>query len=564
MANKYMQSEQHFARAPIDLEMSRSRMRRASEHKTSFNVGDLVPIYVDEVLPGDTIKMDTSFVARLSTLITPVMDNLYMDMYWFFVPSRILWEHFVNFMGQSDQAWTPSVEYTVPQLSAPSGGWTTGTIADYMGIPIGVSGFTVNALPFRAYAKVVDDWFRDQNLQDPILFSMGDATVAGTNGTGIPTADIAKGGPCWIAAKYHDVFTSALPAPQKGPDVQVPLGSFAPVISRDLATPWAISPNPSNKPGLRFVMPSGANYGTKMDAWFDGPVSGQAGNTLIGYNNTAPSGTAYAQVPANLWADLSEATAASINQLRLAFQIQKYYERLARGGSRYTEILKSMFGVTSPDASLQRSQYLGSRHVPIRISQVVQQSATDNYAGTTPQGNVSGMSHTVDVDHDFTQSFTEHGYLLGLAVVRYPHTYQQGLDRMWSRQTKFDFYLPVLANIGEQGIRNSEIMLTGTNRDNQIFGYQEAWYDYRYKASRISGEMRSSYALPLDSWHFGDYYYSVPVLSDLWIREDKSNVDRTLAVQSVTNNQLIADFHFSGEYTRIMPMYSIPGLIDHH
>lgn len=563
MPNKYMQSEQHFARAPIDLEMSRSRMRRASEHKTSFNVGDLVPIYVDEVLPGDTIKMDTSFVARLSTLITPVMDNLYMDMYWFFVPSRILWEHFVNFMGQSDQAWTPSVEYTVPQVSAPSGGWSTGTIADYMGIPIGVSGFTVNALPFRAYAKVVDDWFRDQNLQDPILYSVGDATVAGTNGTGNPTSDIAKGGPCWIAAKYHDVFTSALPAPQKGPDVQVPLGSFAPVVTRSDATPF--SQATTSLPALRFTQAFGRNISTTSAIMVSGDTASPAGvSGTDAFFGAGQSSTGYKMVPSNLWTDLSEATAASINQLRLAFQIQKYYERLARGGSRYTEILKSMFGVTSPDASLQRSQYLGSRHVPIRISQVVQQSATDNYAGTTPQGNVSGMSHTVDVDHDFTQSFTEHGYLLGLAVVRYPHTYQQGLDRMWSRQTKFDYYLPVLANIGEQGIRNSEIMLTGTIKDNQIFGYQEAWYDYRYKASRISGEMRSTYALPLDSWHFGDYYYTVPVLSDAWIREDKNNVDRTLAVQSVTSNQLIADFHFAGEYTRIMPMYSIPGLIDHH
>lgn len=547
-----------FAINPTDIDISRSTFDRNCSIKTSFNVGDIIPFYVDEVLPGDTHQIDTSKVVRLQTLITPMMDNLYLDTYYFFVPNRLVWEHWKQFNGENtESAWIPTVEYSIPQITAPTGGWNVGTIADYMGIPTGIDGISVNAMPFRAYALICNDWFRDQNLCDPLNVPVDDTTVVGVNTSDYPT-DVALGGMPFKAAKYHDYFTSCLPAPQKGPDVQIPVASAGnlPVVSLNDKVDHSLFE--SGYTGYFFAgTPSNGNDYYPSLRYSGGEVSSFGGRSgASGDSDLRP-------VYDNLWAvSDGNATAATINQLRLAFQIQKMYEKDARGGTRYIEVLKAHFGVTSPDSRLQRPEYLGGNRIPISVNQVVQQSATAS--GTTPQGNVSGMSHTTDVSSDFTKSFTEHGFIIGLMVARYDHTYQQGIERFWSRKTRFDYYWPVFANIGEQAVLNKEIYAQGTDADDEVFGYQEAWADYRYKPSRVSGEMRSSYAQSLDSWHLADDYDSLPQLSPTWIFEDATTVDRVLAVQSSVANQLFADLYVQNRTTRPMPMYSIPGLIDHH
>lgn len=560
-------AESHFAVNPTRIDMSRSRFDRSSSYKTTFNVGQIIPFYVDEVLPGDTFSIDTSKVVRMQTLLTPVMDDIFLDTYYFFVPNRLTWNHWKQFMGENtESAWIPSVEYEVPQLTAPEGGWNIGTIADYMGIPTGVSGLSVSALPFRAYALIMNEWFRDENLSDPLNIPVTDATVQGVN-TGTFVTDVAKGGLPYTAAKYHDYFTSALPAPQKGPDVTIPVASAVqyPVIPLDKNVSFD-----SSGIGMRLgdvatsnpVIPSNGtyyplNYGGGSGS---GSPLGKTG-FYIGSLENNPQGSALA--PLNLWA-VGDGTvqAATINQLRLAFQIQKLYERDARGGTRYIEILKSHFGVTSPDARLQRPEYLGGNRIPININQVVQSSSTD--ASGTPQGNTAAYSLTSDNHSDFTKSFVEHGFLIGVMVARYRHTYQQGLERFWSRKDRFDYYFPVFANIGEQAIKNKEIYAQGTEKDDEVFGYQEAWADYRYRPNRVTGEMRSAAPQSLDVWHLGDDYESLPSLSDSWIREDSKTVNRVLAVSDNVSAQLFCDIYVRNLCTRPMPLYSIPGLIDHH
>lgn len=560
-------AESHFAVNPTRIDMSRSRFDRSSSYKTTFNVGQIIPFYVDEVLPGDTFSIDTSKVVRMQTLLTPVMDDIFLDTYYFFVPNRLTWSHWKQFMGENtESAWIPSVEYEVPQLTAPEGGWNIGTIADYMGIPTGVSGLSVNALPFRAYALIMNEWFRDENLSDPLNIPVTDATVQGVN-TGTFVTDVAKGGLPYTAAKYHDYFTSALPAPQKGPDVMIPIAEAAnayvypaPSLNPDLTENF----NP-----LQWVNSSG-NILTKSDMnWSSLGFHRDGNNNLT--NNTRVRGTNDSLsslnetpiIPGNLIAKFDGVSqAATINQLRLAFQIQKLYERDARGGTRYIEILKSHFGVTSPDARLQRPEYLGGNRIPININQVVQSSSTD--ASGTPQGNTAAYSLTSDNHSDFTKSFVEHGFLIGVMVARYRHTYQQGLERFWSRKDRFDYYFPVFANIGEQAIKNKEIYAQGTVKDDEVFGYQEAWADYRYRPNRVTGEMRSAAPQSLDVWHLGDDYESLPSLSDSWIREDSKTVNRVLAVSDNVSAQLFCDIYVRNLCTRPMPLYSIPGLIDHH
>lgn len=554
--------ESHFALNPTRLDMSRSKFDRSFSLKTSFNVGDIVPFYVDEVLPGDTFDVKTSKVVRMQTLITPIMDNIYLDTYYFFVPNRLVWEHWKQFNGENtESAWLPSTEYSIPQLTAPSGGWSVGTIADYMGIPTGVANLSVSALPFRAYALICNEWFRDENLCDPLVVPTGDATVAGSN-TVASVEDYAKGATPYKAAKYHDYFTSCLPAPQKGPDVMIGLSGEANVFGNGYTLGWT---NGTLTGGSR----SGSALGdqnTKVGTLLSGSTTAGSTNEMPGGDGKLWGIVQKSQVenPAysGLIADLSTATSATINQLRLAFQIQKLYEKDARGGTRYTEILKTHFGVTSPDSRLQRPEYLGGNRVPININQVVQNSAT--VEGETPLGNVAGYSVTSDTHSDFRQSFTEHGFVIGVMVARYDHTYQQGIERFWSRKTRFDYYWPVLANIGEQAVLNKEIYAQGTLEDDEVFGYQEAWGDYRYKPNRVTGEMRSQYAQSLDVWHLGDDYTKLPSLSSEWIVEDKTNVDRVLAVTSTNANQLFADLYINNQTTRPMPMYSIPGLVDHH
>lgn len=550
--------ESHFALNPTRIDMSRSTFDRSASVKTSFNVGDIVPFFLEEVLPGDTFNVRTSKVVRMQTLLTPMMDNVYLDSYYFFVPNRLVWNHWKEFNGENtESAWIPTTEYSVPQITSPSAGWSVGTLADYFGLPTGVGGLSVSALPFRAYALVMNEWFRDQNLQDPLVVPVDDATVVGVN-TGNFVTDCAKGGLPYIAAKYHDYFTSCLPSPQKGPDVTLSVASQGdlPVVPKSDMVPNSLWPVSDLK-----------LYSTRS-------FTQGASNTFLGsYENVLketspdtaiPVGHGNSIFPANLWAvNSGNAIIATINQLRMAFQIQKLYERDARGGTRYIEVLKSHFGVTSPDARLQRPEYLGGNRVPINVNQVIQQSGTGAGADT-PQGTVVGMSQTTDSNHDFMKSFTEHGYIIGVMVARYDHTYQQGIERHWSRKTRFDYYWPVFANIGEQAVLNKEIYAQGTAKDNEVFGYQEAWSDYRYKPNRVTGEMRSAYEQSLDVWHLADDYASLPSLSDSWIREDKNTVDRVLAVKSTVSDQLFADIYVSNRATRPMPMYSIPGLIDHH
>lgn len=566
--------ESHFALNPTNIDIRRSTFDRSHSLKTSFNVGDIVPFFLDEVLPGDTFNVDTSKVVRLQTLLTPVMDNIYLDTYFFFVPNRLTWSHWKQFNGENtESAWIPQTEYEIPQITAPAdSGWSVGTIADYLGVPTGVPSLSVSALPFRAYALVINEWFRDENLSDPLVVPVDDATVAGVN-TGTFVTDVARGGLPYKAAKYHDYFTSCLPSPQKGPDVLIPVasaGNYAVVGNGK-----SLGLTDGSLTGLFGYqsVPGGStlavNSGTLGSSVGTAVPSSSNLNGSVGVATVSQLGDDLANSGLIAVAD-GNAAAATINQLRMAFQIQKLYEKDARGGSRYIEILKSHFGVTSPDARLQRPEYLGGNRVPININQVVQQSATAS--GETAQGTVTGMSVTTDTHSDFTKSFTEHGFVIGVMVARYDHTYQQGLERFWSRKDRFDYYWPVFANIGEQAVKNKEIFAQGPGVkdsagsviDDQVFGYQEAWADYRYKPSRVTGEMRSQYAQSLDVWHLADDYSDLPMLSDSWIREDKTNVDRVLAVTSAVSNQLFADIYIKNRTTRPMPMYSIPGLIDHH
>ena len=526
-------TDNHFGLAPMK-NIGRSSFKRPCLHSTTFNTGDIVPFYVDEVLPGDTCKMKTSALVRMTTPINPVMDNAWMDTYYFFVPRRLVWEHWEEFMGENKtDAWTQQSEYQIPQVTSPEGGWTKGTIAEKI---TGCQGRTMSldACYFRAYALIFREWFRNENITEPPEVPLGDATTSGSNGSDYVT-DLAKGGMMAKAVKYADYFTRALPEPQKGPDIYLPLGTAAPIIGTDNIPEGLTNVNNGKYLYSRNVAIDGSTASVLL------PTDGSGVGTL-------PTGTGLA-------ADLSNASAATINQLRQAFAVQRMYEVDARGGTRYTEILRAHFGVVSPDSRLQRPEYLGGKRTPINITQVIQQSSTD---ATSPQGTAAAYSLTIDVHEDFTKSFTEHGIIMGLCVIRTEHSYQQGLNRMFSRKDRLDFYFPELSNIGEQGILNKEIFAQGTSEDDEIFGYQEAWAEYRYGINKISGELNSDYATPLDSWTYADDFSQLPTLSDDFIRETDINVARTLAIQN--QDQWIANFYFDQTWIRPMPIYSIPSL----
>lgn len=535
------------------LDITRSRFKRRQDVKLTLNAGQLIPFYVDEVLPGDTFSIDQAAIIRMTTPIFPVMDNCYLDIYYFNVPSRILWKNFKRFMGENDTGpWAQNQEYTIPQVkvtgTAEKPAPYEGSILDYMGIPTKVSkgadtAFSINALPMRAYAMIWQEWFRDQNVDNPAVNSDADATVNYTDdeakGMDAATPDLEyilqnayTGGRPLPVNKYHDYFTSALPSPQKaGTPVKIPLSGEAPVYG--------------------FNDPERTNIADGL-ARFE-----------YTYNDTAPTGT-YGIVGGSssriyLGAKMDDVTAATINQLRQAFQVQKYYEQLARGGSRYREMIYSLFHTKISDKTVQIPEYLGGTRITINMSQVIQTSGT---TAESPQGNTAAVSVTPYSGSMFTKSFEEHGYVIGVCCIRHEHTYQQGLERMWSRKTNLDFYYPVFANLGEQAILKKELYLTGTTTDEQAFGYQEAWAEYRMKPNRISGKFRSNATGTLDSWHYGDNYKETPSLSQAWMKEGDSEIQRTLAVDN--EPQFIMDTVIDNTSVRPMPMYSIPGLVDHH
>ena len=576
--------ESHFSKLP-SADIQRSIFDRSFDHKTSFNVGDLVPLFIDDVLPGDSVKITTSKVVRLQTLLTPIMDNVYMDTYWFFVPNRLCWDHWKEFCGENtESAWAPKTEYQVPSIKSPVGGWFTGTIADYFGIPVGVTmrggKHLPSALPFRAYALVCDSFFRDENLSDPLNIPTGDAVQDGSNGTNY-ISDVVNGGRPFKAAKFHDYFSSCLPSPQRGTAPQISIGGATfPAGDYPVYSKADVNDISSLYPGTKDELKAGTNSMKVFTGFFSNSPNSNFSPFFMtknthnqgGYQeshdvtiSSTSSGSDDTPIyPANLYAKMPEMNLSSdgvinINELRLAFAAQRFLEKSARGGSRYIEVILAHFGVRSPDARLQRPEYLGGNRVALQIHSVNNTAQSDKDF----LGDLGANSVTADVSFDVNKSFTEHGYIMCLGVVRYDHTYAQGLNRMWFRKSLYDFYWPTFANIGEQPVYTDEIFFK-ENNDDDVFGYQEAWADYRYKPNLVTSQMRPNVQGSLASWHLADNYKEAPTLSDGWIREDKSNVDRVLAVSSANANQVFCDIYFNATWTRPMPMYSIPGLIDHN
>ena len=505
-------------------DIPRSSFAIQTTHKTTFDAGYLVPIFCDEVLPGDTFNLRMTAFARLATPLYPVMDNLYMDTFFFFVPNRLVWNNWQKFMGEQTDPGD-SIDYTIPQCPTPTGGYAIGSLQDYMGLPtVGQvsAGQTVNhnALHTRAYNLIWNEWFRDENLQDSLVVDKDD-------GPDDPTDYVIQ-----RRGKRHDYFTSSLPWPQKGTAVSLPLGTTAP---------------------LKVDGGSGTLVGILNNA-----------NVLSTLDDGGPSKVEVSSAGGTqMYADLSSATAATINQLRESFATQRLLERDARGGTRYTEIIRSHFGVVSPDARLQRPEYLGGGSSPIVINPVAQTSATSASGTNTPLGNLAAVGTATAMGHGFTQSFTEHGVVIGLAAIRADLTYQQGLRRMWSRRTRYDFYFPVFAHLGEQAVLNKELYVTGTSTDDDVFGYQERWAEYRYHPAQVTSLFRSTASGTLDAWHLAQNFSALPTLSDTFI-VDQPPVDRVVAIGSGANGQqFIFDSFFDIKAARPMPLYSVPGLIDH-
>lgn len=548
-------AESHFAELP-HANIDRSRFDRSHSVKFTGNVGQVIPFFCDPVLPGDTWEIDTSKVVRMQTLISPVMDNAFLDTYYFFVPNRIIWDHWKEFCGENTQsAWYPSVQYSIPKITIPTSGVDVGSVLDYLGIPPyngTINQVKVNALRVRGYSAIMDQWFRDQNIQNPLTLYTGDNDVT------YSFSSCETGGEPFLACKTHDYFTSCLPGPQKSFNpVNIPVSGSIPVSTTD---PTIIIGSPTYPVWYGSTFAQNTRKYSTVNS-----VTTTGGTTVtVPVMGTTTDSNGYA--PINLVASsVSNTTSGqsltmSVNDLRLAFQTQKFLEKQARGGSRYREILLSHFGVHSPDARQQVPEYLGGNRIPLNVSQVVNAAESSG----NRLGNVGAYSLTTDVHHDVFKSFTEHGYLYGLMVVRYDHTYSQGAEYDWFVDSIYDLYWPVFSNISEQPVRTRELYWPAAGSGvNPVFGYQEAWASYRYKNNRVAGEMRPLVTNGLFSWSFADAYTSQPTLSASWISEDKANVDRTLAVSSSVSNQFWSDFYVKCIVTRPMPLYSIPGLVDH-
>lgn len=549
-------NERHFNQIPR-METSRTRFNRDQTILTTFDSGELIPFYVDEVLPGDTFSIDTAAIIRMTTPKYPVMDDAFIDFYYFYCPNRILWDNFKYFMGEVESTpWMPEKAYKVPEIQI-NGNESEklpreSSILDYMGVPTKVANtFKINALPIRAYVKIWNEFFRDENVDNEAVYKTDDEDVKYTDRSATTSQileDAIKGGRCLPVNKFHDYFSSCLPYPQRGPEVKLPLEGNAPVglYKDDKLTDFG-TVNGNQELFFNQSITSGN---------VPGIINSRAGDRL---SITAGSSSKTENVSdlAYLGANLSTITAATINDLRKAVAVQQYYEALARGGSRYREQVQTLWNVVISDKTVQVPEYLGGGRYHVNINQIVQTSSqqTDK---DTPIGETGAMSVTPINESSFTKSFEEHGFVIGVCCVRHNHSYQQGLERFWSRKDRLDYYVPQFANLGEQPVKKKEIMLTGTKTDEETFGYQEAWADYRMKPNRISGKMRSNAEGTLDFWHYADNYSETPTLSQEWMKEGKNEIARTLIVQN--EPQFFGAIRVANKTTRCMPLYSVPGL----
>lgn len=547
-------NERHFNQVP-ETHVSRTRFNRDQNILTTFDAGKLIPFYVDEVLPGDTFSVSTAAIIRMTTPKYPVFDDAFIDFYYFFCPNRILWDNFKYFMGEIEETpWMPSKTYTVPKININGNppeedykGPKEQSILDYMGIPThlneegGKKDIKINALPIRAYVKIWNEFFRDQNVSNQAVYRTEDGDddywdSGNDDDLNKILEQAVRGARCLPVNRFHDYFSSCLPYPQRGPEVTVALTGNAPVqlySDQELTDPWFGSLYFNNENGK---MEAGAQRPTEV-----------MGKNIIGDKTLLTY----------MGANLTNIEATTINQLRQAFAVQHYYEALARGGSRYREQVRALFGVSISDKTVQVPEYLGGGRYHVNINQIVQTSGqqTEN---DTPIGETGAMSVTPISESSFTKSFEEHGFIIGVMCIRHNHSYQQGLERFWSRSDRLDYYFPQFANLGEQPVKKKEIVLTGTATDDETFGYQEAWADYRMKPNRVSGKMRSNAQGTLDFWHYADNYNAVPTLSQEWMNEGKTEIARTLIVQN--EPQFFGAIRVMNKTTRCMPLYSVPGL----